>query len=118
LQYKAGKRQLVNLSYRYRRDVLQQTDVSFLWPVGQHWHLVGRWNYSIDDRQTLDSIAGIGYESCCWAMNLVGRNYVNDEKGKRTTGIYLELELKGLTSIGNSIDNVLERGILGYESDD
>jgi LPS-assembly protein len=117
LQYNAGKRQLVNLSYRFRRDILEQTDVSFLWPVGRNWHFVGRWNYSIDDRQTLDSLAGIGYESCCWGMNLVARNYVNDEKGKRTTGIYLELELKGFTSIGNSIDNVLERGILGYESD-
>lgn len=117
LQYKAGTRQLVNLSYRFRRDVLEQTDVSILWPVGRHWHLAGRWNYSIDDRQTLDSLAGIGYESCCWGINLVARNYVNDEKGKRTTGIFLELELKGLTSIGNSIDNVLERGILGYESD-
>ncbi|MFV1973395.1 MAG: LPS-assembly protein LptD [Thiohalobacterales bacterium] len=117
LQYKTSTRQLVNLSYRFRRKVLEQTDVSFLWPVGPHWHLVGRWNYSIDDRQTLDSLAGVGYESCCWGMNLVARNYVNDEKGKRTTGIYLELELKGFTSIGKSIDSVLERGILGYKSD-
>lgn len=117
LQYKAGTRKLVNLSYRFRRDILEQTDASFLWPVGRHWHLVGRWNYSIDDRQTLGTIAGIGYESCCWGMNLVGRSYVNDKKGGRTTGIYLELELKGFTSIGNSIDNILERGILGYESD-
>jgi LPS-assembly protein len=117
LQYKADTRQLVNLSYRYRRDILEQTDISFLWPLGRHWHFVGRWNYSIDDRQTLETLAGIGYESCCWGLNLVGRSYVNDEDGGRTTGIYVELELKGLTSIGNSIDNILERGILGYEPD-
>jgi len=117
LQYKADSRQLVNLSYRFRRDILEQTDVSFLWPVGRNWHFVGRWNYSIDDNQTLETLAGIGYESCCWGINMVGRNYVNDKDGGRTTGIFFELELKGLTSIGNSIDNVLERGILGYKSD-
>ena len=116
LQYKANARQLVNLSYRFRRDVLKQSDVSFLWPIGRSWHFVGRWNYSIDDNQTLDSLAGIGYESCCWGINVVARNYVNDDKGNRTTGIFFQFELKGLTSIGNSIDNVLERGILGYQS--
>jgi LPS-assembly protein len=117
LRYQAGPRQLVNLSYRFRRDTLEQTDISFLWPIGRNWRVVGRWNYSIDDNQTLETIAGIGYESCCWAINLVGRSYVNEENGGRTTGIYAELELKGLTRLGNSIDNLLERGILGYESD-
>ena len=116
LQYHADKRQLVNLSYRYRRAELNQTDVSFLWPLGNAWHLVGRWNYSLDDSTTVETLAGFGYESCCWALQLVGRSYVNDVSGDRTNGVYVQVELKGLTGIGSQVDNLLERGILGYES--
>jgi LPS-assembly protein len=116
IQYRPDKRQLVNLSYRYRRATLNQTDVSFLWPLGDAWHLVGRWNYSLDDSTTLETLAGFGYESCCWAVQLVGRSYVNDVNGDRTNGVYAQVELKGLTGIGSQVDNLLERGILGYES--
>ncbi len=117
LQYRADKRQLVNLSYRYRRATLNQTDVSFLWPLGHAWHLVGRWNYSLDDSTTLDTLAGFGYESCCWALQLVGRSYVNDVNGDRTNGVYVQVEFKGLTGTGSQVDNLLEHGILGYEPD-
>jgi LPS-assembly protein len=116
LQYQADKRQLANLSYRYRRQVLNQTDVSFLYPLGRKWHAVGRWNYSIKNNRTLETIAGVGYESCCWNLQVVGRSYVNDKNGGRTTGIYLQAELKGLTGIGKQVDSVLEHGILDYDS--
>jgi len=115
LQYRADKRQLVNLSYRYRRETLNQTDVSFLWPLGNAWHLIGRWNYSLDDSTTLEKLAGFSYESCCWALQLVGRSYVNNINGDLTNAIYAQVELKGLTSTGSQVDNLLEHGILGYE---
>ena len=116
LQYRAGKRQLVNLSYRFRDETLEQTDFSILWPLGRSWHAIGRWNYALDSRETLEAIAGFGYESCCWAAQLVGRSYVNDENADRNTGVYLQIELKGLTSSGRQVDRLLERGILGYQS--
>jgi LPS-assembly protein len=77
---------------------------------------VGRWNYSLDDSTTLETLAGFGYESCCWALQLVGRSYVNDVNGDRTNGVYAQVEFKGLTGSGSQVDNLLERGILGYES--
>jgi LPS-assembly protein len=116
LQYRADKRQLVNLSYRYRRSSMNQTDVSFLWPLGNAWHLVGRWNYSLDDSTTLDSLAGFAYESCCWALQLVGRSYINNVDGQHTNGVFAQVEFKGLTSTGHQVDNLLERGILDYKS--
>ncbi len=116
LQYHADKHQLVNLSYRYRRSLQNQTDVSFLWPLGDAWHLIGRWNYSLDDSKTLDMLAGFGYESCCWALQLVGRSYINNVSGDLTNGVYLQAELKGLTSTGSQVDSLLRRDILGYES--
>jgi LPS-assembly protein len=116
LQYHPDKRQLLNLSYRYRRATMNQTDVSFLWPLGHAWHLIGRWNYSLDDSKTLEALAGFGYESCCWALQLVGRSYVNNENGDLTNGVYLQAELKGLTGVGHAVDRLLKRDILCYES--
>ena len=114
LQYKAHDRQLLNLSYRYRRSVLEQTDASFLWPLSDSWHAIGRWNYSLRDNKTLEVLAGAGYESCCWNVQLVSRSFVNDAEGDRNTAIFLQVELKGLTSLSSNVDTLLEHGILGY----
>jgi len=116
LMYRAGPRQLVNLSYRHRRDSQEQTDLSFLWPLSPAWHTVGRWYYSIDDNQTIEALAGLGYESCCWGAQLVGRSYINDDSQNRNTEVYFQFELKGLGKLGTKVDDALERGILGYQS--
>ena len=116
VQYRAGRRQLVNLSYRFRDETLEQADFSILWPLGRSWHAIGRWNYALDSSETLEAIGGFGYESCCWAAQFVGRSYVNDEGADRNTGFYLQVELKGLTSSGRQVDRLLERGILDYQS--
>jgi LPS-assembly protein len=115
LQYKAGPRKLVNVSYRRRRDSQEQADLSFLWPLGQSWHMVGRWYYSLDENETLEAIAGLGYESCCWGAQLTGRSYINNDEDDRNTAIFFQVELKGLGTLGTKVDDVLERGILGYQ---
>ena len=116
LQYKAGQRQLVNVSYRRRRDSQEQADLSFLWPLGPSWHMVGRWYYSLDDNETIEAIAGLGYESCCWGAQLVGRSFINNDEDDRNTAVFFQVELKGLGTLGTRVDAVLERGILGYSS--
>lgn len=116
LQYQAGPRQLVNLSYRYRRESQEQADLSFLWPLSQSWHMVGRWYYSLDDNETIEALAGLGYESCCWGAQLVGRSFITDDSPGRNTEIFFQLEFKGLSTLGTKVDEALERGILGYRS--
>ena len=115
LQYRKGSRQLVNLAYRYRRDIQEQTDISMLWPLGKSWHMVGRWYYSLLDNRTLEALGGLGYESCCWSVQVVGRSFVKD-RDQRTNAIFLQVELKGLGNLVNTVDKTLERDILGYES--
>jgi LPS-assembly protein len=117
LQYHKGSRQLVNLAYRYRRDIDEQTDISMLWPLGNSWHVVGRWYYSLRDHQTLEALGGLGYESCCWSAQLVGRSFVKNID-TREKAIFLQVELKGLGRLVNTVDKALERGILGYEQFD
>ena len=115
LQYRKGSRQLVNLAYRYRRDIQEQADISMLWPLGNSWHMVGRWYYSLRDSKTLEALGGLGYESCCWTAQLVGRSYVKN-RNTRSSAVFLQVELKGLGNLVNTVDKALERGILGYES--
>jgi LPS-assembly protein len=117
LQYRRGPRKLVNLSYRQQRDYLEQTDLSFLWPLSQNWHMVGRWYYSLQSSETIETLAGIGYESCCWGMQLLGRSYINNTEDSRNTAVFMQLELKGLGKLGTKVDEALERGILGYQAD-
>lgn len=109
---------IVNLSYRYRRDVLEQADLSFVYPVTPAWSLVGRYYYSIKEKKTLESIAGVQWDSCCVAMRLVGRQYIRNREGELNNGIMLEIEFKGLGSAGQDTKTALRRAILGYHRDD
>jgi LPS-assembly protein len=88
------------LGYRYRRDRVDQVDVRFRYPVRTNLNLIGRVNYSFEDDQTLELLAGIEYESCCWALRLTGREFVRDRDAETRTAVFLELHLKGLGSLG------------------
>jgi len=117
LQYRLGPRQLVNLGYRFRDGIQEQTDASFLWPLGNAWHLVGRWYYDVTANETIEALGGLGYERCCWGVQLLARNYINNDGSTRNTAVFLQLEFTGLGKLGTSVDDALERGILGYRPD-
>jgi LPS-assembly protein len=117
LQYRLGPRQLINLGYRFRDGIQEQSDVSFLWPLGRSWHMVGRWYYDLTADETIETLGGLAYERCCWGVQLLARSYINNDGSARTTAVFLQLEFKGLGKLGTSVDDALERGILGYESD-
>ena len=114
VQYQPGPFQVINVGYRYRRNDIEQTDISFAWPVSDNWKIVGRNNYSIEESTNLDSFLGIEYETCCWGVRLVGRSWITTRDGDRDNGISIQFILKGLTELGDPVDSLLERGILGY----
>lgn len=116
LQYMTNTRRIFNIAYRYLEPTLEQTDISFLWPLGRHWHAIGRRNYSLLDHRALETLTGFEYQSCCWRTQIVNRRYVNDNLGETRENLYIQFELKGLTSIGDSLGSVLEHGILGYDN--
>jgi LPS-assembly protein len=117
-RYLIGDDGIVNLAYRYRRDLLEQADLSFLYPLNPSWSLVGRYYYSLRDKQLLEGIAGVQWESCCLAVRLVGRRYVRNRTGELNDAIQVEIELKGLGSAGPDTEGRLRRAILGYYRDD
>ncbi|MCW8906957.1 MAG: LPS assembly protein LptD [Sedimenticola sp.] len=118
LHYDDRKGRILNLTYRYTESSIEQTDLSARWPVSSRVHLVGRWNYSLLHEKSMERFAGIEYDSCCWITRFVVRDYRSDANSEGNLALFLQLELKGLTSLGDKIDQLLERGILGYRSDD
>jgi LPS-assembly protein len=116
LQYRPAGNKILNLSYRFRKDSLEQGDVSWSWPIASQWTVVGRYKYSFRDEEALEEFLGIEYESCCWGLRLVSRRHISTRDGTRDSSIGLQLVLKGLSSVGTAADKMLERGILGYSA--
>jgi len=117
LQYRPRPDSVVNLGYRYREGRIEQWQASAAWAVHRNWNLYARHVYSLRDRQALDSFAGLEYESCCWRLRLLARRHVSNRTGERDTSIDLQLELKGLSSVGSTSGAFLERNIRGYSRD-
>jgi len=117
LQYRPSRDKILNLAYRFRRDSLEQGDISWSWPLSERWNFVGRYNYSLRDDEVLEQFYGLEYESCCWGLRLVTRRYVSTREGTQDSSVGLQLVLKGMASVGTSADRILENGILGYSSD-
>jgi LPS-assembly protein len=114
VQYKTSGQSLINLGYRYQRDVLEQAELSSSWPVSDAWNVFVRGIYSIQDHKPLERFAGFEYRACCWKVRLGGRSFVSTRTGSSDTGVYLQLELTGLASVGSASDSFLTTAIRGY----
>ena len=114
IQHQFGERGVANLAYRFRRDLLEQVDASTAFPLTERTRLVARWNWSLKDERTLEALAGVEFGDCCYAFRVLGRHYVRNVQGDTANAIFLELELKGLGSLGRRSEDFLRRAILGY----
>ncbi len=116
LQYRPASDHVINAGYRLQRDTIEQYDVSAAWPIGRQWRGFGRWAYSVRDNETRDAFVGLEYGSCCWALRLVWRRFVSNRTGDTDTSIGLQLELKGLSSVGVDNEAFLRSTIRGYSA--
>ena len=116
IQYRPQGDRALNLAYRFQDQRLEQTELSGAWPVTRRWSAFGRLVYDLQERSTLEQFGGVEYGACCWRLRLVGRRFVSSRTGERDSGIYLQLELNGLASVGSSADTFLEEAIRGYSA--
>ncbi len=68
VQYNPTPGRVINAGYRFRRDLLEQVDVSGAWPINNQWRGFARFVYSLQEEKTLDQFLGLEYSSCCWAV--------------------------------------------------
>ena len=106
-----------------RSNDIIQSDVSIRWPIYDDWFAVGRWQYSLLYNQTQEAFVGLEKENCCWRFRVIGRRYINNlttansitgQTSNTQTGLFFQLELKGLTGIGEKLDDFFTQSIFGY----
>ena len=114
VQYQPRPDTVVNLGYRYREALLEQWDASVAWRLSRSWQVFARQVYSTKESQSIDRFAGFEYSGCCWGVRLIGRRYVSNRTGESDNSILLQVELKGLSSVGSRNDTFLRQGIRGY----
>jgi LPS-assembly protein len=122
VQYLASSKQVINVGYLFRDGVVQQVDASGAWPVSSHWDVYARAVYSLLDRAPIENFAGFQYRGSCWSIRAVAQSSVSTRTGQRDTGVSLQLELTGLSNVGNGIgtgsgvSTFLEQSIRGYSA--
>ena len=122
VRYTPSPGRVLNATWRYTRalvdptgaiEQIKQVDLSGQWPVSDRWTLIGRWNYSLTDRKTLEAVGGIEYNADCWVLRIVGQRLTTTTQ-QATTSVFVQLELNGLARVGTSPLELLRRSVPGY----
>jgi len=123
-----GRQRIANLGYRFRgknlqrsvlKESVEQADFSFVSTVGRHYGLIGRIQYDMRANNAIESLAGLEFDSCCVKLRLVYReglvyNVDDPADEERDRSVFLQVELKGLMGIGDSLENLLKESIFGF----
>jgi LPS-assembly protein len=138
LQYRASAGHVVNLGYRWElqgfdpsvepgddefRDFnREEYDLSFAWKASPRVELIGRALYDHTNDRFLEQLAGVQWNDCCYGLQLVWREWIDDNDTARveddTTerGIFLRFVLKGLGGVGGDAGDYFEQSIPGYRA--
>ncbi|MCX8018282.1 MAG: LPS-assembly protein LptD, partial [Rhodocyclaceae bacterium] len=112
-RYRPAPGKIVNVGYRYSRDLLDQIDVSAQWPFAGGWHGVGRYNWSLKEKRVIETIGGLEYNAGCWVGRFVVQRLATIAD-RPTTALFFQLELNDFSKIGSNPLNLLRRNIPGY----
>ena len=131
-RYNPGNYRVLTAAYRYQRDVSEQLDVGWQWPVndlwgdrGQNlgagrgqgegrWYSVGRLNYSLTEGKLVDAVVGFEYDAGCW----LGRAVLQRLQTSTSTAnqrIMFQLEFVGFTRLGVNPLQTLKDNIPNYQ---
>ena len=131
-RYNPGSYRVINMAYRFQRDVSELIDIGWQWPIndlwgdkgedlgpgrGQgagRWYSVARLNYSLQDGQLVDSILGFEYDAGCWLGRVVLERL---STGLVTTNqrIMFQLEFVGFSRLGIDPLSTLKNNIPRYQ---
>ena len=131
-RYNPGPYRVINMAYRFQRDISELIDIGWQWPIndlwgdkgedlgpgrGQgagRWYSVARLNYSLQDGKLVDSIVGFEYDAGCWLGRIVLERL---STGLVTTNerIMFQLEFVGFSRLGIDPLSTLKNNIPRYQ---
>lgn len=120
LRYNPELGKVINLGYRYTREVsatqlgLQQVDLSAQWPITGNLYALARTNYSLLENRQTEGLLGLEYYGNCWSIRTVVQSLALTSTTS-TKAVFILLELKGIAGTDPSDYNmILSRNIGGY----
>ena len=138
-RYSPSPYRVVNAAYRLNRDVSEQVDLGWQWPLsdlmgrrddaaesawtrapGQglgpdRWYTVGRMNFSINERRLVDSLLGFEYDGGCW-LGRIAFERLQSTVSTATSRLLFQLEFIGLARVGASPLSALRNNIPRYQN--
>lgn len=119
-QYRPEAGKVFNLGYRYTfsadpdpTKTLKQLDMSTQWLLSGRWHMVGQMTYSLQERRTVQALAGLEYNQDCWALRMIAQQFVTSLHEISTT-YFIQLELNDLIRLGHDPLSALKQSVPGY----
>jgi len=130
VRYSPGPYRTVSATYRLARNLTEQMEIGWQWPIYGRTpteararsstgsctgslYAVGRVNYSMRDTRLTDSIVGLEYDAGCWIGRIVAER-LSTGRSDATTRLLLQLELVGLSKLGTNPLQVLKDNVPGY----
>ena len=138
-RYSPSPYRVLNAAYRLNRDVSEQVDLGWQWPLsdlmgrrdpdaesawtrapGQglgpdRWYSVGRMNFSLTERRLVDSLLGFEYDGGCW-LGRIAFERLQSTVSTATSRLLFQLEFIGLARVGASPLNALRNNIPRYQN--
>ena len=132
LRYNPGNYRTISAAFRRQRNISEQIDVGWQWPINDLWgdkgqdlgagrgqgggryYSVGRLNYSTLEKKLVDAVVGIEYDGCCWIGRVVLQRSQNSTAASNTR-ILFQLEMVGFSRIGSSPLETLKSNVPRYQ---
>ena len=133
VRYNPGNYRTVSAAFRRQRNISEQIDVGWQWPINALWgdkgrdlgagrgqgggryYSVGRLNYSTLEKKLVDAVVGIEYDGCCWIGRVVLQRSQNST-ATSSTRILFQLEMVGFSRIGASPLETLKSNVPRYQN--
>jgi LPS-assembly protein len=131
LNYQIDKYNSVQLNHRYTRNVsgssLEQASALASFAINEDWAFVGRLTQDLKQKRSVESYAGLQYESCCWALRIAYHRHINsnlsvdgsdnENRDEFNSGFMLQFIIKGLNAKQGAIgtQEMFDESIFGYK---
>lgn len=141
IEYRRDENRMLQLNYRYASsEYIQATLPSYYstadqykngisqvgavasFPIADRWSIVGAYYFDTNVNKEADSMLGLQYNSCCYAIRFGYERKLNGWDDKMQHAIYdntigFNIELRGLSSnYGLGTNQMLRSNILPYQS--
>jgi LPS-assembly protein len=119
--YSPGNYRTLSAAYRFQRDLSEQIDLGWQWPLNVaspdrgRWYSVGRLNYSMNESKLVDSVVGFEYDAGCWLGRVVLER-LQTSTITATQRLMFQLEFVGFSRLGVNPLKSLKDNISGYQN--